>query len=148
VYSEGGKGHPVLYINQRNEISFDKPIGKIYNAISGDQLLVSKGVKVKGLENTRFDPRTAFGISQNGRWIYLVVVDGREASAGLSFDELADLLLSFGAYTATSFDGGGSSTMVIEGFDGQPRIVNTVIDDNIPGRERAVANHLGIGFKK
>jgi exopolysaccharide biosynthesis protein len=43
-----------------------------------------------------------------------------------------------------SLDGGGSSTMVIEGDDGEPKILNSPIDQYIPGRERPVANHLGI----
>jgi hypothetical protein len=148
VYSQAAPGHPVLYINQNNEISFDQPVGKIYNAISGDLMLVTKGKKTASLDKTALQPRTAFGMNQNGRWLYLLVVDGREASAGVTFDELADMLISYGAYSAMAFDGGGSSTMVIEGVDGQPRIVNTVIDEGVPGRERAVGNHLGIAFKK
>ena len=54
----------------------------------------------------------------------------------------------FAAFAAMSLDGGGSSTMVIEGRDGAPRILNAVIDEGVPGRERAVANHLGIFVKK
>jgi exopolysaccharide biosynthesis protein len=88
------------------------------------------------------------GTTQNGRYVYLVVVDGRETSEGATFSDLADLLLSHGAYTGMAFDGGGSSTMVIEGVDGRPRILNTPVNDNTPGRERAVANHLGIVLKK
>jgi exopolysaccharide biosynthesis protein len=56
-------------------------------------------------------------------------------------------MLSYGVYTGLAFDGGGSSTMVIEGVDGSPRIVNAVIDEGVPGKERAVGNHLGIAFK-
>jgi GH25 family lysozyme M1 (1,4-beta-N-acetylmuramidase)/SH3-like domain-containing protein len=148
VYSEKEPGRPILFINQNNEVTFDVPKGKVYNAVSGDRMLVVKGKKVSGLETTRFDPRTALGFNQNGRWMYLVVVDGRESSEGASFSELADILLSQGAYTAMSLDGGGSSTMVIEGFDGRPRVLNTLIDEGIPGRERAVANHLGLFLKK
>ena len=77
----------------------------------------------------------------------LFVVEGRETSEGVTFDELADMLVSYGAYTALAFDGGGSSTMAIEGVDGKPRVVNAVIDEGVPGRERAVGNHLGIAFK-
>jgi len=66
----------------------------------------------------------------------------------MNFPELADLMLSFGAYTAMSLDGGGSSMMVIEGRDGSPRVLNTLIDEGIPGRERAVAKHLGIFIRK
>jgi hypothetical protein len=47
-----------------------------------------------------------------------------------------------------SLDGGGSSTLVIEGEDGLPEILNSPIDSYIPGRERPVANHLGITVKK
>ena len=54
----------------------------------------------------------------------------------------------FAASTAMSLDGGGSSTMVIGGRDGAPRMLNAVIDEGVPGRERAVANHLGIFVKK
>ena len=148
VYAEKAPGHPILFINQRNEITFDAPKGQVFNAISGDRMLVEKGKKVGSLEATRFDPRTALGINQNGRWLYLVVVDGREFSEGVSFDELAGMLISAGAYTGMALDGGGSSTMVIEGVDGKPRVLNTLIDENVPGRERAVANHLGIALKK
>jgi hypothetical protein len=148
VYSQKQASRPVLYINQRNEITFDTPKGKIYNAISGQRLLVSKGKKVAGLDAQILQPRTAVGMNQNGRWLYLMVVDGRENSQGASFSQLADLLLSHGVYTAISFDGGGSSTMVIEGVDRLPRLLNTPVNESTPKRERAVANHLGISLKK
>jgi uncharacterized protein YgiM (DUF1202 family) len=148
VYSQAAPGKPILYINQKNEIAYDKPAGRIYNAISGDRMLVAKGKKVSGLDKTQLHPRTAFGSNQNGRWVYLIVVDGRETSEGATFDELADMLIAYGAYSAVAFDGGGSSTMAVEGVDGQPRVLNTLIDEGVPGQERAVANHLGIAFKK
>jgi exopolysaccharide biosynthesis protein len=148
VYSAKAPGHPVLYINQRNEITFDEPKGKIYNAMSGERTLVSKGKKVAGLDAQQLQPRTAIGINQNGRWLYLVVIDGREVSEGATYSELANLLISYGVYTGMSFDGGGSSTMVIEDVDRLPYILNTPVDENTPGRERAVANHLGISLKK
>jgi len=92
------------------------------------------------------NPRTALGLNQNGRWLYLVVVDGRETSIGATFNELADLLLS--VYTGMALDGGGSSTLVIEGVDRLPRLLNTPVNESTPKRERAVANHLGISLKK
>jgi hypothetical protein len=148
VYSPAAPSHPILYINQNNEITVDAPKGKVYNAISGDRLLVSKGQKVAGLDAQILNPRTAVGFNQNGRWFYLIVVDGRETSSGMTFSELADLLIPYGVYTGMALDGGGSSTLVIEGVDRLPRILNTPIDDNNPGQERAVANHLGISLKK
>lgn len=147
VYSQGEPGHPILYMNQRNEITYDSPKGQIYNAITGDIMLVNRGQKVTGLDATALHPRTAFGTNQNGRYVYLVVVDGRETSEGATFSELADVLLAQGAYTAMAFDGGGSSTMVIRGADGRPRLLNTPVNENTVGRERAVANHLGIALR-
>lgn len=149
VYSERQPSRPVLFINQRNEITFDNPKGQVYNAISGERMLIVKGKKVTGLDTTQLQPRTAVGTNQNGRWIYLIVVDGREsASEGASFSQLADMLLLYGVHSAMTFDGGGSSTMVIEGVDRRPRLLNTPVNENTVGRERAVANHLGISLKK
>jgi GH25 family lysozyme M1 (1,4-beta-N-acetylmuramidase)/uncharacterized protein YraI len=148
VYSPKAPGHPILYINQRNEITVDAPKGKVYNAISGYGMLISKGKKVPGLDTQISNPRTAFGMNRNGRWLYLMVVDGREGSVGVTFSQLADMLLSQGAHTAMALDGGGSSTLVIEGVDRLPRVLNTPVNDNTPGQQRAVANHLGISLKK
>ncbi|HZM23963.1 MAG TPA: phosphodiester glycosidase family protein, partial [Anaerolineales bacterium] len=140
---------PTLYISRRNAISFNNPPGNIYNAISGDRMIVLKGELVPDLDDTELDPRTAVGTNRNGRYLYLVVVDGRQPfySSGATLAELAQILIDEGAYIAMNLDGGGSSTMVIEGENGQPLILNSPIDNYIPGRERPVANHLGVYIK-
>jgi hypothetical protein len=145
IYAEGEPTEPILYISRRGDPSFREP-GHVFNAIAGDRYLVQGGEKVDGLDDTERDPRTAIGFNKNGRWLYLVVVDGRQPfySAGATFDELADILIAHGAYFGMSLDGGGSSTMVIQGADGKARILNSPIDQYIPGRERPVANHIGI----
>jgi exopolysaccharide biosynthesis protein len=109
-------------------------------------MLVTKGNVEAGLDGSVLEPRTAIGINQNGRYLYLLVVDGRQPfySAGATFQELAELLVDQGAYIAMSLDGGGSSTLVIEGENGEPVILNSPIDNYIPGRERPVANHFGV----
>lgn len=137
---------PTLYFTRQGYPSFNNRPNKIWNAISGDQMLVTKGEPLSGLDDSALEPRTAIGINQNGRYLYLVVVDGRQPfySAGATFQELAELLVAQGAYLAMSLDGGGSSTLVIEGEDGQPVILNSPIDNYIPGRERPVANHFGV----
>ncbi len=142
-YSTKAPGRPVLYMSRKNVISFDKLSENIFNAITGDRYLVTKGKKVAELESVSMDPRTAIGANQNGRNLVMVVVDGREFSEGATFPELADLLLSFGVYTGISLDGGGSSSMIVKGVDGKPRAVNKLMNDNIPGNERPVANHIG-----
>lgn len=140
---------PTLYISQRNDLSFDAP-NKPYDAISGETRLVMGGSPVDGLTDPELHPRTAIGYSKNGKFLYIVVVDGRQPfySQGITLAELADLMIELGAHDAMNLDGGGSSTLVIRGAGGQPRILNSPIDLYIPGRERPVANHLGIYFKK
>ena len=78
-------------------------------------------------------PRTAVGIMADGR-VLLVVVDGRSLrSGGASIVGLANLMRSLGAVDALNLDGGGSSTMVVNG-----RVVNSPSD----GHERAVTSAL------
>jgi exopolysaccharide biosynthesis protein len=137
---------PTLYISRRNALTFNDPPNNIYTAISGGRMLVLKGEPVPALDNQSLEPQTAIGINRNGRFLYIVVADGRQPlySNGITFAKLAELLTKQGAYVAMSLDGGGSSTMVIEGEDGQAVILNSPIDNYIPGRERPVGNHLGI----
>lgn len=147
IYAQGEE--PILYIGRRNMLSFRKP-GRIVQAIGGDRYLVLDGQVVAGLDDSVRNPRTAVGFNKNGRRLILVVVDGRQPfySEGATFQELAEILLAHGAQFGMSLDGGGSSTMVIEGEDGRPVILNSPIDQHIPGRERPVANHLGIYIRR
>ncbi len=149
VYWHAKVVEPTLYISSRNTLSFDAP-ARPYNALSGGQMLLTGGNPVDGLNDTDLHPRTAIGYNKNGRYLYLVVVDGRQPfySEGIKLTELAQVMKQLGAYYAMNLDGGGSSTMVVRGQDGMPRILNSPIDQYIPGRERAVANHLGIYFRK
>ena len=149
VYWNSQAAVPTLYISSRNAFSLDAP-ARPFNAVSGETLLVSGGQLIPALNDSTTQPRTAVGYSQNGRYLYLVVVDGRQPfySEGMTVKELADLMLSLGAKYAMDLDGGGSSTMVVQGADGHPRVLNSPIDNYIPGRERPVANHLGIFVTK
>lgn len=61
-------------------------------------------------------PRTALGITADNHML-LVVVDGRSArSAGFTLEQLAECMLRLGAKDAMNFDGGGSSTFVMNGY--------------------------------
>lgn len=80
-------------------------------------------------------PRTAVGISRDGRRLLIAVVDGRqpELSIGMTLGELADLMLREGMWEAYNLDGGGSSTMVVG-----PEIVNSPSDERERRRVDAV----------
>jgi hypothetical protein len=145
VEAEQGE-RPTLYISRRKDFAFNDKPNRVYSAISGDRMLVLQGQPVPNLNDSALEPRTAIGLNKNGRYVYLVVVDGRQPfySAGITFADLAQLLIDQDVYIAMSLDGGGSSTVVIEGENGEPVILNSPIDNFIPGRERPVANHFGV----
>ena len=104
--------------------------------VSGQTLLVWDGAVAAGPGGSR-DPRTAVGLSADRRTLILVVVDGRQGSMiGMTFEELAGLLIELGAHTGVNLDGGGSSTMWLQ----HAGVVNHPSD----GGERTVANHLAI----
>jgi exopolysaccharide biosynthesis protein len=65
---------------------------------------------------TDLHPRTAIASLADGRAL-LLVVDGRQPaiSVGMSLDQLARLLLEFGAVEGMNLDGGGSTVMVVQG---------------------------------
>lgn len=150
IYARGTQEppEPTMFISRRGDVTFNRIPSRVFQAISGDRMLVLHGEPVPGLDSSELDPRTAVGTNSNGRWLYLVVVDGRQPlySEGATFTELAKLMIEAGADIAMNLDGGGSSTMVVAGADGRPEILNSPIDNYIPGRERPVANHLGVNL--
>jgi hypothetical protein len=59
-------------------------------------------------------PRSALGF--NDHYFFLVVVDGRQrSSAGMDYLELLDLVRQLGCTDAMSLDGGGSTTLWVDG---------------------------------
>jgi len=146
IYSPKKTEQPVIYFKQQNQVTFNTIEGKVFNAISGDRMIVENGKVVKNLAAQVPSPRTAIGLSKNVRWLTMMVVDGRQPgySEGATFPELGELLISFGVHTGTNMDGGGSSTMVIMGADGKAKVLNSPIHLNEPGKERPVGNHLGL----
>lgn len=77
--------------------------------------------------NTNRHPRTAIGLTADGR-LLAVVVDGRNAQAhGMSIGELAQLMQALGCVKAMNLDGGGSSTAWINTHG----VVNYPSDNNL-----------------
>lgn len=113
------------------------------NVILSGPYLVNEGENLKLNKNAFNDnrhPRTAIAIKNNK--LILLTVDGRNAnSEGLNLTELANLFRWYGCEQAMNLDGGGSTTMYIEG---QPQhgIVNYPSDNKLFDHEgeRAVSN--------
>ncbi len=97
---------------------------KAENIVGGGPLLLWKGRRLEKPEDESISrvfflarhPRTAVGVRADGTLLF-VTVDGRrpEESVGMSLPELTDLMLELGSVSAINLDGGGSTTMVIDG---------------------------------
>lgn len=112
-----------------------------HNGLSGYRAVLVDG-RNRGSMADRH-PRSAAGISRDGRYLLLMVIDGRQPgwSEGATTAETAEWLRRLGAYNALNLDGGGSTTLVVEGPDGQAATLNRPSGPP-PGLERRVANHL------
>jgi hypothetical protein len=107
-------------------------------------------LRVKGRQITEWDaerlsgpnfinmrhPRTVIGLDRRGD-IWLIVVDGRQpSSAGMAFSDLQRLADRLQLTDALNLDGGGSTTMVVQG-----KVVNRPSDAKGP---RAVSDAIGV----
>lgn len=64
----------------------------------------------------RTHPRTALGLDRSGRYLTLVLAEGRRGEvAGLSLSDLATLMVQAGVHQALNLDGGGSSSLLLQG---------------------------------
>lgn len=101
--------------------------------VGGTPVLIAKGCLIEDYtpEQTLLSfliekhPRTAVGIKDDGDWIF-VVADGSLYGllGGMTIHELALFMLSQGCVEALNLDGGGSSTMVLNG-----KVVNNPCGD-------------------
>lgn len=97
---------------------------ELEHIIGGTPVLVMKGNIIEDYSSEQTlesflvnkHPRTAVGIRNSGEWVF-VVADGRFRGflGGMTIKELANWMVELGCVEALNLDGGGSSTMVIEG---------------------------------
>ncbi len=95
----------------------------VRDAVAGGPVLVDAGeVRITSQEEVFFGtasaeahPRSAAGVTAEGELI-VMVVDGRQReSRGVDLQELAELMRDVGCVEALNLDGGGSSTLVVNG---------------------------------
>ncbi len=115
-------------------------IGGAGRILESGRNTAESNVELEGLAKkflTDRHPRTFVGLSRDAATLFLCTVDGRQpSSVGMQFDEMAAFLTSLGVWDAINLDGGGSTTMVVQGS-----IVNSPSDKI---GERAVANSLQV----
>lgn len=113
----------------------------MYSVVGGNPLIVNNGVVSKPADCAPHfcdrHPRSAVGVSQDGKTFIMLAVDGRKTdSKGMTTEQLGKLMASLGAYRAINLDGGGSTALFVKGSG----VVNRPSD----GSERVVANHIGV----
>lgn len=134
------------------ENAMELPVDTRY-AVSGSAIVLRAGSVVKRPKSTARHPRSAVGVSADGRALLIVAVDGRQQhSRGVTLDELGMLMQSLGAHHALNLDGGGSTALVIKDpASGVFAIANQLSDASIdlPNLkiERPVADVIGITIK-
>ena len=139
VFYSGGGAAIVSQSSIQSAENIENAVGGFY------QILLDGQPAQRTLSLEARHPRSAAGISANGRYLFLLVIDGRRAgSAGSTEKETAFLLRSLGALQGINFDGGGSSALAMRFPDGRVRVVNTPVQGGVHGLERAVAGSLGI----
>lgn len=106
--------------NNQNKFEFWNKPEDITNGVS--QLIKNGKIEItweqekasKSFAETRH-PRTAVAKLKDGK-LLMITVDGRSTkSVGMNLAELAEMLLEFGATDAMNLDGGGSTTMFLDG---------------------------------
>jgi len=108
-------GSPSLIVRKNGELKIealakDASLDGIEVAVSGFGLCLQEGKALPSGEDLH--PRTGFGLSEKGDFLYLMTIDGRQpASQGATTAELGAIMAEVGAYVAINMDGGGSTTL-------------------------------------
>lgn len=136
------KGRLSIYKPDSTDMAWERTLDAP-NIMTAGPLLISRGEK-EPLKRASFyitrHPRTAVAILDNKK-VLLITVDGRNGSAqGMSLEELQKSASWLGAKELINLDGGGSTTMYIEGKG----VVNYPSDNKKFDHfgERRVANAL------
>lgn len=125
-------------------------LSNVFNAVSGNQI-VTNGVDTSAITPTGaphdpfgLDPRTGIGLSQNGRFLYLIAIDGRQPgySVGTTTSDEAALMIDLGVYDGLNLDGGGS-TALVQASAGGPVLIDSP-SGSFGVVERLDGNNLGV----
>ena len=122
------------------------PVTDVLQAASGFSFCLRNATPQNGSGTN--EPRTGYGLSQDGLFLFFMTVDGRQSgySDGCTVYELGDFLRQFGAYTGLEMDGGGSTTMATYNTSTSSAQLLNVPSGRLFGSvaERAVGNNWGV----
>ena len=156
TWSTSTNARPCLVVQRNGAVTIaalSQPGGDDWQVIGGGPQLVHGciALPVTGNFGVRHrskirNPRTAVGLDARGTRLTILVVDGRKphVALGMTYSELAAEMVRLGCREALNLDGGGSSLLAVKDLkSGRMQILNHPTD----GRERAVANVLGVSLE-
>lgn len=160
VYSTPDERYGALVVTRDGRVEIWAPpfsadqLARVDDAAGGFHVLVKDGVsiapKAAAATSPKFadvNPRTAVGLSADGKTLWLIVVDGRNAgrSEGMTLEELADFGITLKCDVLLNLDGGGSSTLVVQDpASHAQRVVNQPVGRGPLDTLRLVGNNFGI----
>lgn len=132
-------------------------IGQISMGLGACPIGHTRGLLIDDMEicpnltSDQMSARSAIGITEDGKKLYFIVVEGRPGAAtlfktlfseGISLLNLAQIMKDLGCYRAINLDGGGASTLVVENINNnKPLVLNT--PSNHKGEE-VLGSHIGL----
>ncbi|MBM4094813.1 MAG: phosphodiester glycosidase family protein, partial [Planctomycetes bacterium] len=159
-----GSGSPSLIQRKTGSLKIeatgpDTDTSDMELAVSGFALCLDNGQPISSGDDLH--PRTGLGLSQDGRYLVAVAIDGRQPeSLGATTQELGRWLRHFGAHRGINMDGGGSTTLAwwdpsSEDAD-KCRLLNRPVGNGVRAErlpavlfvptERANGNNLGVAI--
>jgi hypothetical protein len=159
-----GAGSPSLVQRKTGSLSIeatgpDTDTSAVELAVSGFALCLDNGQPIRSGDDLH--PRTGLGLSQDGRYLVVVAIDGRQPeSLGATTQELGQWLRHFGADRGINMDGGGSTTLAWWDPASEEaekcRLLNRPVGNGVKAEqlppelfaptERANGNHLGVAL--
>lgn len=146
---EYGKGDQpsTLYFTDKNEASIGHAPASVYNALTGDCVLVGDKMD-RGACPFAGDPiaRSAAGLTADSKTLVLVVVDGarKGVATGMSALELGAELEKLGLAQAIQLGAGPQAELAARDDEGEVAPLSISMGEGRPGSERRVGAVLGV----
>ena len=118
--AKAGSFAQALVVHQDGSVSIDAELKALpadtRYAVSGNRVVLQNGMPTPPENDEAREPRSAAGLSADGKTLILLAIDGRQAgySRGVNMRELAQIFLDQGARNALNLDGGGSTSLVLK----------------------------------
>lgn len=119
----------------------------VWTAVSGLVQAVVKGAARQtwtgmiGIKRSR----TGVGLSRDGRYVFLVALDGGQTGSGATVGGFGKWMVRLGVWQAINLDGGGSTSMALADGHGGARLLNVPeARGHSTLTERRVGNSLGV----